>query len=55
MPLTGNYIDVLIGNISLLHQSGFNPIQDGSFWGCSRMGVGGGGEGRVNLAHLYRT
>ena len=23
--------------------STLNPIQDGLFWGCSRMGVGGGG------------
>ena len=23
----------------------FNPIQDGRFWNCSWMGVGGGGRG----------
>ena len=41
-----------------LNYTAINPIQDGSFWGCSRMGVGGwGGEQKVpplpKICHTY--
>ena len=35
-----------------------NPIQDGSFWGCSWMGVGRGGEPKKlppKICHTYPT
>ena len=33
----------------------FNPIQDGHFWGCSKMGVGGGGKKSplLKICHTY--
>ena len=31
----------------MVQQQGVNPIRDGHFWGCSRMGGGGGSNPTV--------
>ena len=32
-----------------------NPIQDGLFWGCSRIGGGGGGAKSPKICRTYPT